>query len=243
MLKYINYRGINTLNSDKCIIFDMDGVLINSEPLHFDFENKLFKSLGITVSQEEHETFVGTTAKTMWTMIKQTHNLPFTVSELIIKGQSDFLKYLENHTPIKLIPGIEELLIKLKNSGYYIALGSSSPNKLINYILDKNNISKYFQIIVSGDDVVNGKPSPDIFLKTAELIDIKPVNCLVIEDSKNGVKAAKLAGMKCIGYFNPGSGSQDLTAADFILDSFYNLTNALLHKIFSDEIVHSNDSV
>ena len=75
------------MKSDKCIIFDMDGVLINSEPLHFEFESMLFKSLGITVPKEQHETFVGTTSKTMWTIIKKTHNLPFTVSELILKGQ------------------------------------------------------------------------------------------------------------------------------------------------------------
>ena len=211
----------------------MDGVLINSEPLHFDFESRLFKSLGITIPKEQHETFVGTTAKTMWTIIKQTHNLPFTVSELILKGQSDFLIYLENKNSIEPIQGITELLNRLKDAGFILTLASSSPHKLINYILNKCRLNEFFQVRISGDDVNNGKPDPEIFIKAADLISIKPENCLVIEDSANGVKAAKQAGMKCIGYSNPGSGNQDLTAADFILDSFYNLTIDLIQKIFS----------
>ena len=210
----------------------MDGVLINSEPLHFDFESKLFKSLGITVSREQHETFVGTTAKTMWTIIKQTHNLPFTVSELILKGQSDFLVYLENKNSLEPIQGITELLIRIKDAGFILALASSSPHRLINYILGKCNIEKYFAFRVSGDDVNHGKPDPEIFLKTAELTGVKPKDCLVIEDSANGVHAAVKAGMKCIGYSNPGSGNQDLAAANLILDSFDRLSISIVEKLF-----------
>jgi len=220
------------MNSDRCIIFDMDGVLINSEPLHFDFESRLFESLGITVSREQHESFVGTTAKTLWTSIKQSNNIPFTVQELILKEQFEFLKYLENKEPIKLIPGVKKLIINLKFKGFHIALASSSPHRLINYVLDKTNIKECFQIKVSGDDVINGKPNPDIFLKAAELMKIKPANCLVIEDSKNGVLAAKQAGMKCIGYSNPGSGNQDLTAANFIIDSFDKLKISTINNLF-----------
>ena len=220
------------MNSDKCIIFDMDGVLINSEPLHFDFESKLFESLGITVSREQHETFVGTTAKTLWTSIKQSNKIPFTVQELILKEQFEFLKYLENKEPIKLIPGVKKLIINLKSKGFHIALASSSPHRLINYIMDKTNINEYFQIKVSGDDVINGKPNPEIFLKTAELMDIKPANCLVIEDSANGVNAAVRAGMKCIGFKNPDSGNQDLSASDLIIDSFNRLTISAIENIF-----------
>jgi HAD superfamily hydrolase (TIGR01509 family) len=221
------------MNSDKCIIFDMDGVLIDSEPLHFDFESKLFKSLGITVSREQHETFVGTSSKTMWTIISQTHNLPFSLKELIFKGQLEFPVYLENRDPIKLIPGIEKLLVKLKNAGFSIALASSSPQKFISYILDKCNISEYFQIKVSGDDVTNGKPNPEIFLKTAELIGFQPKDCLVIEDSANGVHAAVKAGMKCIGYSNPGSGNQNLQKADLIIKSFSQLTIPAIESLFN----------
>lgn len=211
----------------------MDGVLINSEPFHFDFENKLFNSLGINVSREQHETFVGTTSKTMWTIIKQTHNIPFSVQELITKGYSEFIEYLENQKSLTLIKGIPELLHNLTEAGFNLTLASSSPHKLINYILDKNKIEKYFPVRISGDDVTNGKPDPEIFLRAAELIGIKPGNCLVIEDSANGVKAAVQAGMKCIGYSNPDSGDQNLKAANLILDSFDRLTINLIQNIFA----------
>lgn len=220
------------MKSEKCIIFDMDGVLINSEPLHFDFESKFFKSLGITVSREQHETFVGTTAKTMWTIIKQTHNLPYSVSELILKGQSDFLIYLENIKFLEPVQGITGLLKRLIDAGYNLALASSSPHLLINYILSNCNLDKYFVVRVSGDDVNSGKPDPEIFLKTAELTGVKPKDCLVIEDSANGVHAAVKAGMKCIGYSNPGSGNQDLSEANLIIKSFQKLTISKIEGLF-----------
>lgn len=221
------------MKSDKCIIFDMDGVLINSEPLHFKFESMLFKSLGITVSKEQHETFVGTTSKTMWTIIKKTHNLPFTVSELILKGHSGFLIFLESQKSLHLIQGIIELLDRLTDAGYILALASSSPHKLINYILIKCKIDEYFTVRISGDDVNNGKPDPEIFIKTSEATGIKPENCLVIEDSANGIDAAVKAGMKCVGYRNPGSGNQDLRAADLILNSFNELTVSTIEGMFT----------
>lgn len=211
----------------------MDGVLINSEPLHFDFESKLFKSLGLSVSRKQHESFVGTTSKTMWTRIKKTHNPPFTVPELISRGYSGFLDYLKNQKTLTLIQGIPELLKRLSDAGFKLVLASSSPHKLINYILDKNTIENYFPVRISGDDVTNGKPDPEIFLRAAELIGIKPENCLVIEDSANGVKGAIQAGMKCIGYNNPDSGNQDLSSANLVLDSFDKLTINLIQNIFA----------
>lgn len=225
-------KDINTLDSDRCIIFDMDGVLINSEPLHFDFESKFFESLGISVSRKQHETFVGTTNKTMWENIKKTHKLPFTVSELIEKGQSDFLDYLEHNNSLEPIPGIIDLLNRLQDSGYIPALASSSPQQFINYVLDKCKIEEYFQTKISGDDVKNGKPDPEIFLKTAQMIGLKPEKCLVIEDSEHGVNAAIQAGMKCIGFSNPGSGNQNLSSADLIIKSFNALTIPVIHNLF-----------
>ncbi len=221
------------MNSDRCIIFDMDGVLINSEPLHFEFEKMLFESLGIIVDRVQHETFVGTTSKTMWTIIKKTHNLPYTVSELILKGHSGFLDYLENQKSLKPIQGILELLNRSIDAGFILALASSSPHRLINYILSKCNIDKYFPVRVSGDDVNHGKPDPEIFLKAAELTGVKPKDCLVIEDSANGIDASVRAGMKCVGYRNPGSGNQDLRAADLILNSFSELTVSTIEGMFT----------
>src|SRR5690606_5174684 len=92
--------------------------------------------------------------------------------------------------------------------------------KNIDLILQKLDIEKYFDFVVSGEQVVKGKPEPDIFLKVANHYSIHPKDCMVIEDSTNGVLAAKAANMFCVGYYNPSSGNQDLTKADLIIDSF-----------------------
>ncbi len=220
------------MNSDKCIIFDMDGVLIDSEPLHFEFEREVFQSLGIVVSPEVHETFVGTNSRTMWTIIKKTFKLTQTVSDLIDSERKGFLKFLKSRQSIHSIHGVSDFLEKLRYSGFRLVIASSSPQEQIGFILDSCKINEYFPVRISGDDVNNGKPDPEIFLKAAELTGVKPENCLVIEDSKNGVNAAVQAGMKCIGYKNPGSGNQDLTAADLIIDSFDRLTVTLVEGLF-----------
>ncbi len=218
--------------NNRCIIFDMDGVLVNSEPLHFDFEKALFKSLGLDISGREHETFVGTNSRTMWKHIKKNHNLTLTAQELVKKEQSEFLSYLKTGKSPEPIPGVVTLLDKLSNNGYIIALASSSQRIVIDYFLEKCSLEKYFQIKLSGDDVVTGKPDPAIFLKAAEIAGIKPESCLVIEDSENGVTAAVAAGMKCIGYKNPDSGNQNLSAANLIINSFTGLRTELIDKIF-----------
>lgn len=220
------------MNSDKCIIFDMDGVLIDSEPLHFKFEQEIFNSLGIVVPPKLHESFVGTNSRTLWSIIKKTFNVPDTVSDLMESENSGFLKFLRKRESIGPIQGVSEFLERLRYSGFSIILASSSPHEQIDFILDKCNISEYFSVRISGDDVLNGKPDPEIFLLAAKTANFEPENCIVIEDSKNGVNAAVQAGMKCIGYRNPGSGNQDLAAANLIIDDFNSLTISLIEELF-----------
>lgn len=221
------------MNSDRCIIFDMDGVLIDSEPLHYEFEQKIFNSLGIVVSSELHESFVGTTSRTMWSIIKKTFNLTDTVSYLIESERSGFLNFLKSQKSIVSIQGVSDFIETLSHSGFQLAIASSSPHEQINFILDKCNIDKYFPVKISGDDVINGKPDPDIFLLAAKTANCRPDNCIVIEDSTNGIRAAVKAGMKCIGYINPGSGNQDLAASNLTIDNFNSLTPALIEDLFS----------
>jgi len=113
-----------------------------------------------------------------------------------------------------------DFLDLVKQRGYTIAIASSGLKKNIDLILQKLNIVEYFDLIVSGEQVIKGKPEPDIFLTISEHYHINPNDCIVIEDSKNGVLAAKAAGMYCVGYYNPGSGKQDLSKADLIINHF-----------------------
>jgi HAD superfamily hydrolase (TIGR01509 family) len=203
----------------KLILFDMDGVLLDSEKLYLEMNQIFFKKLGANISVAEHQSFVGISATKMWTFIKDKFNLSETVEELI--KQEKELKY-KALKAAKLVPtiGVIDFLEFLKRKNYQIAIASSGLKKNINLILQKLDMEKYFDLVVSGEQVEKGKPEPDIFLKVASQYGISPKDCIVIEDSTNGVLAAKAAKMFCIGYYNPTSGSQDLSKADLIINSF-----------------------
>jgi HAD superfamily hydrolase (TIGR01509 family) len=127
----------------------------------------------------------------------------------------------ENTRPTK---GIIELLHELKRRNIRLAVASSSDRRLIDYILERLNVKTLFDSIMGAEDVACSKPNPEIFLKSAERLGVKPSECLVVEDAALGVEAAKRAGMKCVGYRNPNSGNQDLSRADIAIDDFSKLS-------------------
>ena len=213
------------------VIFDMDGVIIDSEPLHLSCEKEIFELLGISISKEQHLSFVGTTNKSMWEQLKKIYNIPQSVTVLVKQQQSIYLELLKKDKTINPIPYVETLIKSLHENGYILGLASSSPHSQIDYILDMLNLKPFFRNIISGDDVKNGKPNPGIFQKISAVSRISPENCIVIEDSFNGVIAAKNAGMKCIGFKNPNSGNQDLGNADLIINSFSELTPNMIYRL------------
>jgi HAD superfamily hydrolase (TIGR01509 family) len=204
----------------KAVIFDMDGVIIDSEPSHLKLENEMYKKLGIEVTGDEHHTFVGATSQYMWGALKNKHKLSQSLEELVKYDRNIFFKYLNSdECEITLIDGVKELIKELHDNGVNLAIASSSPLNVIEAIAKKFQIEEYFKVFVTGDYVKRSKPEPDIFLFASEKLGINPENCLVIEDSHNGVLAAKKAGMKCVG-INSGGGSQDISMADLVINSF-----------------------
>lgn len=204
------------------VIFDMDGVIIDSEPIHMEVEQEIFASLGISIPREKHFSFVGTSTKNMWEAIILEYNLNIDLDEIIRRNKSSYRKKLTEGslTPIE---GVSELILKLHVSGFKLALASSSIPEEIETILSMFSFNSFFQKVVSGSHVRYSKPHPEIFLHTARLMNSLPVNCVVIEDSENGVRAAKSAGMKCIGFRNLNSGYQNLELADKVIASFNEL--------------------
>jgi HAD superfamily hydrolase (TIGR01509 family) len=209
----------------------MDGVIIDSEPIHQECERSMFKQLGINISDEEHNAFVGTTDETMWSRLINLYNLPIKITEAIQLQRSLYLEYLEQEDCIVTLPYVSQTISNLNKHGFLLALASSSPHIHIDYILNKFELKRHFHVIVSGEDVEAGKPHPGIFLKTAKLAGVKPGSCVVIEDSYNGVTAAKKANMKCIGFINPNSGNQDLSQADLLISSFKDLSEITITQL------------
>ena len=198
----------------KALIFDMDGVLIDSEPLHKQIEQDILKELGVNVSLEEHFKFASMGME-MWNIMKQRYgfNREATADELHEEKAKRYLKALTSK-PILPIDGLKELVSYAKEKGVVLAVASSSGVYNINLVLKAIGLEEFFSLIVSGEQVPRNKPYPDIYLKTAE-------------DSANGVKSAKAAGMFCIGFRNLSSGNQDISSADVIINSLSEAINII----------------
>ncbi len=204
----------------QAVIFDMDGVLVDSEVYHFAAGKLIFEKLGITITEEEVHSFVGLAMDKMWERIKKQFSLPQPVKQLVKEDTIFRINYFKSLGRIPPIKGVRELITGIKKEGLKTAVASSSHPDLIKTVLQASDLLEFFPVYLSGFQVKNGKPGPDIFLKTAKMLNTKPGQCIVIEDSYNGVTAAKRAGMKCVGYQNPSSGNQDLFAADIVIKSF-----------------------
>ncbi|MFC5449900.1 HAD family hydrolase [Paenibacillus aestuarii] len=202
----------------KAVLFDMDGVIIDSEPLHFRSDQLLMKTFGIEMSVADLEVYVGMRDPDMLTQIILKYGLKTSLPELLSMQLNHKISLLREKDAFA-IDGIVDLIQSISDHHIQIGLASSSSRAFIEAVLDKLGIASNFDCIISGYEVEKGKPDPDIFLKAASLLGVSPEHCLVIEDSGHGVKAAKAAGMKCIGFQNPNSGNQDLSNADMIVRS------------------------
>jgi beta-phosphoglucomutase len=211
----------------KAIIFDMDGVLVNTEPHHIIIEKQLFAGLNLNITEEEHGTYMGKSTDVMWMEIIRKHNLSYKLQELTERNKKEIIRYFTEMKEIELMPGIVNILEKLFEKRVPMAVASSSDAETIEIILSRTGLSKYFHYRVSSGMVKKSKPAPDIFLYTADLLSVKPEECIVIEDSENGIKAAKAAGMFCVAYRGKSPGTQDQSLADEYISDFSHLETIL----------------
>lgn len=211
------------------IIFDMDGVIVDSEPVHYDIETSVMTELGISITEKEYHAYVGRTAMDMWTDLIDRFKLDISVEEVIQKSRAMYHHRLHYTDQPHAIDGTVALIKGLHEMGKKLVLASSSTLENIHLVIGKHQLSQYFDQIVGGDEVTCGKPDPEIFNLAATRVKTLPSQCLVIEDSRNGVAAAKAAGMRCIGFNNPSSPGQLLYDADLVVTDMSELT---AHNIF-----------
>lgn len=215
------------------LIFDMDGVLIDSEPIYHQFHPIFFRDyLGITLTEEEIDGFTGVSSLEIHTRYKALYNLPEPPQVYVEQEYALLMEHFAALEPLPLINGIASVLENLKIRGYRLALSSSNQRQMVDLCLRKSGLGSYFQNVLTGQDVAHAKPDPEIFLKQAEFFNEEPHRCVVIEDSTNGCRAARAAGMFLVGFENPHSGRQDLSLADWRLDGWLpNGLPAFLHLI------------
>ncbi|MGI9544902.1 MAG: HAD family hydrolase [Cyclobacteriaceae bacterium] len=213
------------------VIFDMDGVIIDSEPIHRELQQQKFNELGITISAEQYQGFVGTSAKNMWQQLIREHGLDISLEALLEADIVEYRDYLLAQTDLKPIEGIVPLLDQLQELEFQILLASSATPQSIQTVMDIFNLHDYFLHKVSGATLTHSKPHPEIFEVSARLGQVAARQCVVIEDSTNGIKAAKAASMKCIGFQNPQSGEQDLSQADWVVNAISEIQGSLLRDL------------
>lgn len=213
------------------VIFDMDGVIVDTEPVHKYAFFKHFKQIGLEISNKEYDTFRGLSTKNLYQKIKDKYNLIQGVEELVQQKRNIFNQAFEEKKDLDLLPGMRNLIENLYKEKFQLILATSSARVTLTKVFNRFKLFPYFSHIVSGEDFPKSKPDPAIFLKAVELSKKTKQNCIIIEDSTNGVLAANAAGVFCIGYSSERSGDQDLKNANMIIHHFNELTPQIIKDL------------
>jgi len=204
------------------IIFDFDGVLVDSEHYWHVIEDKTYEKIAPRWTPQDHHRIVGMNFIDIHQLLTQKYDLRLSWDEFLSVATAIAKKVYEQCT---LTNGAQEFIESVQKQGIKIAIASSSRKEWICETLKRLGIAGYFSIITGSEDLKpgEGKPKPTIYLHAAERLKVEPQACIVIEDAKNGVLAAKAAGMYCIGFRNGVNDDQDLSKADRIIHSFKEL--------------------
>ncbi|WP_347053689.1 HAD family hydrolase [Flavobacterium olei] len=208
----------------KTVIFDMDGVIVDTEPVHRYAYYLQFSELNIEVPEEMYTSFTGfSTRNTFQTLKSHFPSVEQEVEDLIQRKRNIFNDAFDTKEDLFLLDGVEDLIKDLYHNGIQLILASSASKVTIQRVFTRFSLHPYFTDIVSGEDFPQSKPDPAIFIHAASLSKAPKEECIIIEDSTNGIKAAKAAGIYCVGYKSEHSNLQDLSQADLVIDHFKEL--------------------
>ena len=205
------------------VIFDMDGVIVDTEPVHHFAYNQHFKLLNIEVSPEMYASFTGNSTKNTFEKLKEFFAISEDIDTLIETKRNLFNDAFDQKEDLYLLDGVEELIKDLYQNGMQLVLASSSAKVTIDRVFTRFGLHQYFTHIVSGEDFPKSKPHPAIFQHAAFLSGTPVESCIVIEDSTNGIIAAKAAGIFCVGYNSINTKLQDYSKADQVINHFNEL--------------------
>jgi HAD superfamily hydrolase (TIGR01509 family) len=186
----------------KAVIFDMDGVIIDSEPVHREVELRLFSENGLSVTENELMGYLGMTSRGTFQGIARQHPDEWEASGLTIDGALEIeqQRYWEALTSgrVPFVAGMTDLIRRLADTGWLVAVASSAPRRQILHVLHRGALQDSVTCLRGAEDIVRGKPEPEIFLSAAAGLGVEPRHCWVVEDSPNGFRAAVSAGMPCV---------------------------------------------
>ena len=210
----------------KAVIFDMDGVLVNSEPVIIEASLRVLKEHGVVAKESDFLEFTGMGDAKFIGGVAAKYGLEYEDS-MKERAYEIYLEIIDEH--IKKFPGVLPLLNCLRDKGYTLAIASASDLiKVEANIKAFGGKKEWFKAIITGSDVERKKPFPDIYLKAAAAIGIEPAECLVVEDALSGITAAKTAGMKCVGVSTsfPRETLEE-SEADYVFDDIFQVTSII----------------
>lgn len=218
----------------KAVLFDMDGVIVDTEPLHKKAYFKTFEDLKIAVDETLYSSFTGSSTQKVCERLIENFGLENSWEDIASTKRTYFKDYFDNDPDFDLLPGVRNLIQHYYENDVKLVLASSAHMNTINWVFEKFDLDQYFLGKISGADLKESKPHPEIFIKAAEMAGETLENCLVIEDSTNGILAAHAAGIFCAAYQSPHSTGQDYSRAKMTVSDFVELKKEKLEEIFAD---------
>ncbi|KAB1153483.1 HAD family phosphatase [Tenacibaculum aiptasiae] len=217
----------------KAVLFDMDGVIVDTEPLHKQAYFLMFEKVGIDVSQDLYNSYTGQSTIEICKDLVNKFNLSLAATELVAYKRAFFKElFFSDDNDLQLLDGVFDLIKDYYDNNVTLVLASSASMVTINNVFDKFGLNPYFKGKISGADLKASKPHPEIFIKAAEIAGFAKEECIVIEDSTNGIRAAYDGGIFCVAYKSTHSKGQDYSLAQKIVTSFseikYDLSKELV---------------
>ncbi|MBC2844900.1 HAD family hydrolase [Winogradskyella flava] len=215
----------------KAVLFDMDGVIVDTEPLHRKAYFQMFRDVNINVSEDLYTSFTGQSTINICKRLVQHFQLKDT-PELLMRLKRQHFKYLfENDTDLALIDGVLELIKDYHDNGLKLVVASSASMTNINRIFERFDLNPYFMGKFSGADLQQSKPHPEIFIKAAAHTGCDTSECMVIEDSTNGIIAAHAAGIFCTAFKSAHSTGQDYAKANLVISNFKEIKSTKIESL------------
>jgi len=215
----------------KAVLFDMDGVIVDTEPLHRKAYFQMFDEVNIDVTNELFESFTGQSTINICKRLVDQFNLSET-PEYLVSLKRKHYKYLFDNGELDLIEGVLERIKDFHANGVTLVVASSASMPGIELIFNRFNLNPYFTNKFSGADLKESKPHPEIFIKAAESTGFDKSECMVIEDSTNGIKAANAAGIFCVGYKSLNSKNQNYKIANYVISDFSEIAFSKRNEFF-----------
>ncbi len=215
----------------KAVLFDMDGVIVDTEPLHRKAYFKMFADMEIEVDDALYASFTGQATLPICRSLCEHFALSEAPENLVALKRKHFKYLFENDGELALLEGVGELIKDYHRHGLTLVLASSASMANIDRIFERFDLDRYFKAKISGADLKASKPHPEIFIKAAELAGEDRRDCMVIEDSTHGIAAAKAAEIYCVGYKSAHSSQQDYSKADKVISDFKEIAFANLTRL------------